>query len=127
MRITLASVIFLAGLSPAAHADDLLAGGFVFGTPEVGCTFYNAGNTAVTIRGAKIVNLFGQQQTLSQNTCNDQPSLAPGQGCLLADNSTDATGLYACRAFFAPSKANVRGSIFILNASGVTVAILELR
>ena len=89
--------------------------------------FYNAGNTAVTIKAPRIVNRSGQNQTLTFNTCNDAPSLVAGRGCFIADYSTDGTVAYACRAVVAPSAANVRGSIFTHNAAAEPVSILELR
>ena len=127
MRITLASMIFLAGLSPAAQADDIFAGGPIPGSPTATCLFYNAGNTAVTIRNPRIVNLIGTPQTLSSNGCAATETLAPRQGCGIEDDSTDGVGLYVCRAVISPSAAKVRGFFITRAENGDFIASVELR
>jgi hypothetical protein len=125
MRSTILSAVILAGASSAAQADQVIAGGFIHGAEATLaiCSFYNAGNTAVTLRGAKIVNLSGQRQQLEEDLCEN--TLAAGTGCAILAGVGGQ--LFACKALIGPNAQNVRGAFWVQDTAGEILSIVELR
>ncbi|HEX9904439.1 MAG TPA: hypothetical protein VGA77_05690 [Propylenella sp.] len=128
MRVTIASMLFLAGLSQFAQADDILAAGLLYGGPDqaaAACAFYNAGTTAVTVKKSKIVDQTGAKPS-QNNSCNDDPPLAAGRGCTITAQIGTGSG-YSCRAVVSPNKKNARGVLTIFNGSTDPLVSMELR
>src|SRR3954447_15978205 len=74
---TFTAAFTLLGIGTAAHADEILAAGSLFGglsQTRAVCVFYNAGNTDLTLRGFQITDQFGTPQTLIINQCGVPPS-----------------------------------------------------
>jgi hypothetical protein len=125
MRCTILSAVIIAGVSSAAQADQVIAGGFIHGQQAnlAICSFYNAGSSAVTLRGAKIVNLSGQRQQLTEDLC--ETTLAAGTGCAIVAGVGGQ--LFACKALVGPNAQNVRGAFWVQDNAGEILSIVELR
>ena len=129
MRIAMAALSLSLGLTTSAFADDLLAGGNLFGGPtqtRVVCSFFNAGNQPVSIISPRLLDQFGTSFPLTGNQCDDTPTLAANRTCgIFVD--INAQRSWSCRARISPNKQNVRGVLDIRDTTGSVLANTELR
>jgi hypothetical protein len=122
------AAIGLMFLTSAAYADDILAGGPLFGSPSqktAVCFVYNGGTTNVTLAVPRILQPGGFPLPLTSNTC--RTTLAPGQICQVTaviDNLQ-----YSCLTRIGPSKANVHGMLEVRDQNPFQVILqnTELR
>ena len=127
MRLSLTAAVLSLALGSAAHAQQILSAGTIYGGPAqttVVCYIYNSGSTAVSLAGTRITDQVGNTQALTVNQCG--ASLAAGQACGIAANAAGNT-VYACRTVVSPNKANARGILEVRNGSQVTLQNVELR
>ncbi|MGH8615000.1 MAG: hypothetical protein ACREYF_24000, partial [Gammaproteobacteria bacterium] len=113
--IVLAALITMG--TAANAATTLAAGGIFAGTTQntAVCYLYNAGNSAVSVRGS-IVQQFIGPVPLTVNQCG--APLAAGAICGIAAKAVN-NAPYACKFVISPDGAAVRGALELRN--GLTV------
>ncbi len=129
MRWTIMAAAVLLTLGNAASADDILAGGNLFGSlaqTRAVCLFYNAGNRAVDLTSFEITDQFGTPVPLVIDQCTAANShIRAGRTCGIAADITNQRS-YSCRATMG-SKTNMRGVLDIRDADQNVLANVELR
>lgn len=127
MRARVLACALVVMLSHAASAGEVLAAsGYYWGPPQVWgvCKIYNAGSTAVTLLGMKIVDKNGST-VMSYGTSGDG-SLKTGYTCTLVGDVL-ATQPYACLAVANPGKASLRGLFELRDNQQHVLASIDLR
>ena len=128
MRIMGAVAAAVMAWAGTAVAGDLLAAGGLYGGPGqvwAVCFVYNAGDTSLTLAGAKIVSESGAGAGNYPNSCNG--SLAAGASCKVVGYSVFDTNAYACRVTVSPSKAAARGMLQLRDNQQRVLASVALR
>jgi hypothetical protein len=129
MRSAIIGATILLGLGNAAGADEILAGGNLFGGPlqsRVVCLFYNAGGANVRLTSFEIADQFGTPMPLVIDQCTAVNSrIRPGRTCGIAADITNQFS-FSCRATMA-DKQNMRGVLDIRDADQHVLANTQLR
>jgi hypothetical protein len=114
-------------LTTAAHADDILAGGALFGSAvqkTAVCFVYNGGTTNVTLAVPRISGPEGFTLSPTENSC--PASLGPGRICQVVVNIAGNLP-YSCRTVVGPSKANVSGMLEVRDQNRAVLQNIQLR
>lgn len=129
MRSAIMGGAILLALGSAAGADEILAGGNLFGGPaqsRVVCLFYNAGDTSVRLTSFEITDQFGTPMPLVIDQCTAANSrIRPGRTCGIAADITSQFS-FSCRATMA-DKQNMRGVLDLRDADQHVLANTQLR
>lgn len=127
MRATILSAMLLLGATGAAEAQQILAGGPLFGGPAQAravCYIYNAGTRTLRLSQTAIISQFGEVQQLVVDQCGT--TLGPGQACGIAADIANNLP-YSCRTVVRPSKRDARGVLEVRNVLQVSLTNVELR
>jgi hypothetical protein len=125
MKAGVPVVVGLMFLATATHADDILAGGALFGSDvqkTAVCSVYNGGTTSVTLAMPRILR-DGVSHPLTGNNCS--ATLGPGRICQVEANIVNAP--YSCQTVVGPSKANVRGMFEVRDQYRAVLQNIQLR
>lgn len=124
-------LVALAGIfamgATAAHAQQILSAGTIYGGPDQAvavCYFYNSGGSSLGLSGTQLADQNGTPSTLTVNQCG--ATLPAGQACGIAANIANNT-VYSCKTTVSPNKTNARGILEVRDISQKTLQNIELR
>lgn len=125
MRSSLMVAILVLGVGTTAHAQQILAGGPLFGSlsqSHAVCYIYNAGKTTLRLSGTQIADQSGTVQELVFNSCG--ATLPPGRACEI--NASISGRPYTCKTVVSPNKSTARGVLEIRSGQD-SLTNVELR
>jgi hypothetical protein len=133
MRSALLLATAIMGMGSAAHAQQILAAGSIFGGPaqvRAVCYFYNAGLAAVTLTDSEISDENGTVLPLAVDQCHATgaagTALGAGKACGIAADIANNSP-YNCQVSVSPNKTNVRGILEVRDSNQVPLKNVELR